>query len=150
MDMLIALHHPTRRWLAELLRLEVRPRLGGSRRAPGGAGRGREPQVPAARHAAMAYRHGQRPHRSGLHPDLRIVDDLVERWFSALTTKKLQRSAHRTAKVLGADIRSWAEIWNDNPKPFTWHKSADDMPQRLAGYCTAINQGATASTLTGR
>jgi hypothetical protein len=53
---------------------------------------------------------------------------------------KLQRSAHRTAKVLGADIRSWAETWNDNPKPVTWHKSADDILQRLAGYCTAINQ----------
>lgn len=34
--------------------------------------------------------------------------NLVERWFSALTTKKLQRSAHRTVKDLAADIRSWA------------------------------------------
>jgi hypothetical protein len=48
-----------------------------------------------------------------------------------------------------ADIRSWAETWNANPKPFTWHKSADDILQRLAGYCTAINQNATSSTLTG-
>jgi hypothetical protein len=76
--------------------------------------------------------------------------NLVERWFSALTTKKLQRSAHRTVKDLAADSRSWAETWNDNPKPFTWHKSADDILQRLAGYCTAINQNATSSTLTGR
>ncbi len=75
--------------------------------------------------------------------------NLVERWFSALITKKLQRSAHRTVKDLAADIRSWAETWNDNPKPFTWHKSADDILQRLAGYCTAINQNATSSTLTG-
>jgi transposase len=30
--------------------------------------------------------------------------NLVERWFSALTTKKLQRSAHRTVKDLAADI----------------------------------------------
>jgi transposase len=52
--------------------------------------------------------------------------NLVERWFSALTTKKLQRSAHRTVNGLAADIRSWAETWNDNPKPFTWHKSADE------------------------
>jgi transposase len=76
--------------------------------------------------------------------------NLVERWFSALTTKKLQRSAHRTVEDLAADIRSWAETWNDNPKPFTWHKSTDDILQRLAGYCTAINQNATSSTLTGR
>ena len=66
--------------------------------------------------------------------------NLVERWFSALTTKKLQRSAHRSVKALAADIRAWAQTWNENPKPFTWHKSADEILQRLAGYCTAINQ----------
>jgi hypothetical protein len=27
-----------------------------------------------------------------------------------------------------------------HPKLFTWHKSADDILQRLAGYRTAINQ----------
>jgi transposase len=66
--------------------------------------------------------------------------NLVERWFSALTTKKLQRSAHRNVKALTADIRTWVETWNEDPKPFTWHKSADDILQRLAGYCTAVNQ----------
>jgi transposase len=75
--------------------------------------------------------------------------NLIERWFSALTTKRLQRSAHRTVKDLAADIRSWAETWNDNPKPFTWHKSGDDILQRLAGCCTAINQNAISSALTG-
>lgn len=63
--------------------------------------------------------------------------NLVERWFSALTAKKLQRSAPPYRQDLAADIRSWAETWNDNSKPFTWHKSADDILQRLAGYCTA-------------
>lgn len=66
--------------------------------------------------------------------------NLVERWFSALTTKKLQRSAHRSVKALAADIRDWVEHWNENPKPFTWHKSADDILDRLAGYCAAINK----------
>lgn len=66
--------------------------------------------------------------------------NLVERWVSALTTKKLQRSAHRSVKALAADIRAWAQTWNEGSKPFTWHKSADEILQRLAGYCTAINQ----------
>lgn len=66
--------------------------------------------------------------------------NLVERWFSALTTKKLQRSAHRSVKALAADITSWVEHWNNNPKPFTWHKSAEEILDRLAGYCTAINK----------
>jgi len=67
--------------------------------------------------------------------------NLVERWFSALTTKKLQRSAHRNVKELAADIKAWAEAWNDDPKPFVWHKTAEQILERLAGYCTAINQG---------
>lgn len=66
--------------------------------------------------------------------------NLVERWFSALTTKKLQRSAHRSVKALAADIRAWVKNWNEDPKPFVWHKSADDILERLAGYCTAINE----------
>ena len=66
--------------------------------------------------------------------------NLVERWFSALTTKKLQRSAHRSVNELAADIRAWTAAWNDNPTPFVWHKTADQILERLAGYCAAINQ----------
>jgi transposase len=68
--------------------------------------------------------------------------NLVERWFSALTTKKLQRSAHRNVKELARDIEAWADAWNEDPKPFVWHKSAEDILERLAGYCAAINTGA--------
>jgi transposase len=66
--------------------------------------------------------------------------NLVERWFSALTTKKLQRSAHRSVKDLAADIRAWVETWNHNPRPFIWHKTADEILRSLAGYCRAINK----------
>jgi transposase/transposase-like protein len=74
--------------------------------------------------------------------------NLVERWFSALTTKKLQRSAHRSVKQLAADINTWVEHWNNNPTPFVWHKSADEILGRLAGYCADVlgteNHGASA------
>jgi transposase len=65
--------------------------------------------------------------------------NLVERWFSALTTKKLQRSAHASVKALATDIQTWIEGWNNDPKPFVWHKTADQILDRLAGYCRAIN-----------
>ena len=51
----------------------------------------------------------------------------MERWFSALTTKKLQRSAHRSVKELAADIKAWVKIWNEDPKPFVWHKTASEI-----------------------
>jgi transposase/DNA-binding CsgD family transcriptional regulator len=70
--------------------------------------------------------------------------NLVERWFSALTTKKLQRSAHRSVNDLAADIQAWATTWNENPRPFTWHKTADQILERLAAYCAAINGDTTA------
>ena len=65
--------------------------------------------------------------------------NLVERWFSALTTKKLQRSAHRNVKELSKDILAWADAWNQDPKPFVWTKTADQILERLAGYCAALN-----------
>lgn len=68
--------------------------------------------------------------------------NLVERWFSALTTKKLQRSAHRSATALAADIQAWIDTWNNDPKPFVWHKTAEEILDRLAGYCQAVNEGA--------
>jgi phage regulator Rha-like protein len=67
--------------------------------------------------------------------------NLVERWFSALTTKKLQRFAHRNIKELAADIEAWAANWNENPTRFVWHKTADQILERLADYCAAINDG---------
>lgn len=66
--------------------------------------------------------------------------NMVERWFSALTTKKLKRSAHRSVKELAADIKGWAETWNEDPKPFVWHKTAEQILERLAGYCATINE----------
>ncbi len=68
--------------------------------------------------------------------------NLVERWFSTLSTKKLKRSAHRSVKELAADIRAWVETWNENPRPFVWTKSAEEILERLAGYCAAINADA--------
>ena len=66
--------------------------------------------------------------------------NMVERWFSALTTKKLQRSAHRSVKELAADIEAWVANWNENPTPFVWHKTAEQILERIAGYCAAVNE----------
>jgi transposase len=39
--------------------------------------------------------------------------NLVERWFSELTTKKLKRSAHSSVTALNKDIRAWIATWNE-------------------------------------
>src|SRR5215207_7258532 len=65
--------------------------------------------------------------------------NLVERWFSELTTKWLKRSAHRSVPDLVASIRTWITNWNDDPKPYVWHKSADEILNSLASYCQRIS-----------
>jgi transposase len=65
--------------------------------------------------------------------------NLVERWFAEPTTKWIRRGAHRSVPDLVASIRTWIANWNDNPKPFVWHKSADEILDSLAFYCKRIN-----------
>jgi transposase len=65
--------------------------------------------------------------------------NLVERWFAELTNRKLRRSAHRSVTELEADIRTWINEWNRDPKPFVWAKTADEILHTLAAYCQRIN-----------
>jgi transposase len=64
--------------------------------------------------------------------------NLVERWFAELTTKKLQRSTHRSVRALNTDIRNWITTWNDDPKPYVWVKTADEILDSVASYCKRI------------
>jgi len=63
----------------------------------------------------------------------------VERWFGELTTKLLQRGVHISVQALEADIRKWIAIWNDNPRPFVWTKTADEILDALSRYCQRIS-----------
>jgi transposase len=65
--------------------------------------------------------------------------NLVERWFSELTTKNLQRATHRSVRELNTGIRTWIDTWNDNPRPYVWTKTADQILDSIARYCTRIN-----------
>jgi transposase len=61
--------------------------------------------------------------------------NLVERWFAELTNKKLRRSAHRSVRALNTDIRAWIETWNENPRPYVWTKTAEQILESIASYC---------------
>src|SRR3954463_15607135 len=56
----------------------------------------------------------------------------VERFFAYVTTDLLQRSDHRSVQALEADIRRWIKAWNDDPRPFVWTKTADQILESLA------------------
>jgi transposase len=65
--------------------------------------------------------------------------NLVERWFAELTNKKLRRGTHTSVRQLNKDIRAWIDTWNDNPRPYVWAKTAEQILASIGNYCTRIN-----------
>jgi transposase len=63
----------------------------------------------------------------------------VERWFGYLTSQKIRRGVHKSVQALEADIREWIETWNQNPRPFKWTKTADEILDSLAKYIAKIS-----------
>ena len=59
---------------------------------------------------------------------------LVERWFALLTTKQLQRGAFRSVPQLKAAIQAFIDAHHENPKPFIWTKTADEILASIARF----------------
>ncbi len=65
--------------------------------------------------------------------------NMVERWFAELTTKKIKRGSHMSVRALEKDIRDWISTWNEDPRPYVWVKTADQILDSLARYCERIS-----------
>ena len=65
----------------------------------------------------------------------------VERWFGLLTDKQIRRGVHHSVTSLETDIQTWIEHWNQDPRPFAWTKTADEILERLARYLQRIPGG---------
>jgi len=61
--------------------------------------------------------------------------NLVERWFAALTDKQIRRGVHRSTRQLETAIKNYVAIHNEEPKPFVWSKTADQILESIARYC---------------
>jgi transposase len=72
----------------------------------------------------------------------------VERWFGLLTDKLIRRGVHTSVQALEHDIRDWIATWNDNPRPFTWTKTADEILNSLADYLAKVGQVTTQTSRT--
>jgi transposase len=53
--------------------------------------------------------------------------NLVERWFSKITTERIRRGVFTSVPELERAIHAYIERNNDDPKPFVWTKSAHDI-----------------------
>jgi len=65
--------------------------------------------------------------------------NLVERWFAALTEKQLRRGVFRSTRELEQAITRYLEATNQDPKPFIWTKTADQILASIARFCVRIS-----------
>jgi transposase len=61
--------------------------------------------------------------------------NLVERWFVELTEKQIRRGVHRSTRELVAAIQRYLTVTNETPRPFVWHKTADEILASVARFC---------------
>jgi transposase len=61
--------------------------------------------------------------------------NLVERFFALLTEKQVRRGAHRSTAELERAILAYLDVHNENPRPFIWTKSADQILAGVARFC---------------
>ena len=61
--------------------------------------------------------------------------NLVERWFGLLTQKQIRRGIFRSTRELETTIRKYINTHNEDPKPFIWTKTADEILASVARFC---------------
>jgi transposase len=61
--------------------------------------------------------------------------NLVERWFALLTEQQLRRGVFRSTRKLETTIRQYIDTHNEEPKPFIWTKTADEILASVARFC---------------
>jgi transposase len=71
--------------------------------------------------------------------------NLVERWFAELTERRLRRGVFTSVNDLIDAISTWAKHWNTDPKPFIWHKAADEIITKVRRGRAALTQTKSAT-----
>jgi transposase len=66
--------------------------------------------------------------------------NLVERWFKELTDKRLRRGRFTSVSDLTDAITTWAEHWNDDPKPFIWKATAETIIAKVQRGRATLHQ----------
>jgi len=66
--------------------------------------------------------------------------NLVERWFKELTDKRLRRGVFTSVADLTAAITTWADHWNEDPEPFIWKATAEDIITKVRRGRATLHQ----------
>jgi len=63
----------------------------------------------------------------------------VERWFASLAEKQIPRGVHRSTCVPEAAIIDSIAMANEQPRPFRWTKTADEILASVERSCRRIS-----------
>lgn len=58
--------------------------------------------------------------------------NMVERWFSDITTKRIRRGSFKNVKELIMTIKQYIESHNQNPKVFVWTASVESIMRKIS------------------
>ena len=58
--------------------------------------------------------------------------NMVERWFSEITTKRIRRGSFKNVKELIMAIKQYIESHNQNPKVFVWTASVESIMRKIS------------------
>jgi transposase len=64
--------------------------------------------------------------------------NLVERFFGAITEKRIRRGAFKSVADLERVIEDYLRTHNENPRPFIWTATADEIFRKIARLCEGI------------
>ena len=66
----------------------------------------------------------------------------VERWLAELQRRCLERGVFCSLDELTSALEQWIRLWNEDARPFTWTKTADQIIDRICRYCARISEPA--------
>jgi hypothetical protein len=64
----------------------------------------------------------------------------AKRWFKEITDKRIRRGSFRSVDELIEAVDHWSEHWNDDPKPFVWHRTAEEIIAKVRRGRAALDR----------
>ncbi|MFJ9483842.1 IS630 family transposase, partial [Streptomyces mirabilis] len=64
----------------------------------------------------------------------------IEIWFGIITRQSIRRGTFASVNVLVKQIRDYINSWNENPRPFTWTATADEILAKVRLVQTSMKK----------
>ncbi len=72
--------------------------------------------------------------------------NLIEGWFSVLTRRALTNSSFSSVDELTDTIDTWASHWNNDPTPFIWQRTAEEIVTKVRRGRAALHRVTESAT----